>query len=130
MVDLNHVARETLALRAYEQRVSNISVIDALAAARVLVLDGGASAGSHRGRLAHEAVLRAPADGHTIGFSGSGFIINSYLYKMPFKTSVTFTYDSGEFEKGMIETNQSSLVKLRLASRRTSAWSCVVRLPA
>jgi PAS domain S-box-containing protein len=32
MVDVNHVVRETLALRAYEQRVSNISVIDALAA--------------------------------------------------------------------------------------------------
>jgi signal transduction histidine kinase len=32
MVDINQVARETLALRAYEQRVSNITVIDALAA--------------------------------------------------------------------------------------------------
>lgn len=32
MVDVNQVVRETLALRAYEQRVSNISVIDALAA--------------------------------------------------------------------------------------------------
>ena len=32
MVDVNQVARETLALRTYEQRVSNISVIDALAA--------------------------------------------------------------------------------------------------
>ena len=32
MVDVNHVVRETLALRAYDQRVSNISVIDALAA--------------------------------------------------------------------------------------------------
>src|SRR5207244_6543987 len=32
MVDVNQVARETLALRAYEQRVSNIIVIDALAA--------------------------------------------------------------------------------------------------
>src|SRR5947199_10521069 len=32
MVDVNQVARETLALRAYEQRVSNITVIDALAA--------------------------------------------------------------------------------------------------
>jgi CheY-like chemotaxis protein len=31
-VDVNQVVRETLALRAYEQRVSNISVIDALAA--------------------------------------------------------------------------------------------------
>jgi two-component system, cell cycle sensor histidine kinase and response regulator CckA len=31
MVDVNQVARETLALRAYEQRVSNITVIDALA---------------------------------------------------------------------------------------------------
>jgi len=31
MVDLNQVVRETLALRAYEQRVTNISVIDALA---------------------------------------------------------------------------------------------------
>jgi hypothetical protein len=31
MVDINQVVRETLALRAYEQRVSNISVIDALA---------------------------------------------------------------------------------------------------
>jgi CheY-like chemotaxis protein len=32
MVDINHVVRETLALRAYDQRLSNISVIDALAA--------------------------------------------------------------------------------------------------
>jgi two-component system cell cycle sensor histidine kinase/response regulator CckA len=32
MVDVNQVVRETLALRSYEQRVSNISVIDALAA--------------------------------------------------------------------------------------------------
>jgi PAS domain S-box-containing protein len=32
MVDVNQVARETLALRAYEQRLTNITVIDALAA--------------------------------------------------------------------------------------------------
>ncbi len=32
MVDLNQVVRATLALRAYEQRVTNITVIDALAA--------------------------------------------------------------------------------------------------
>jgi signal transduction histidine kinase len=32
MVDINQVVRETLGLRAYEQRVSNIAVIDALAA--------------------------------------------------------------------------------------------------
>ncbi len=32
MVDINQVIRETLALRAYEQRVTNIDVIDALAA--------------------------------------------------------------------------------------------------
>jgi signal transduction histidine kinase/BarA-like signal transduction histidine kinase len=32
MVDLNQVVRETLAMRAYEQRVTNIVVIDALAA--------------------------------------------------------------------------------------------------
>jgi PAS domain S-box-containing protein len=32
MVDVNQVVRETLALRAYEQHVSNISIIDALAA--------------------------------------------------------------------------------------------------
>jgi len=32
MVDLNHVVRETLALRSYEQRVTNIQVIEALAA--------------------------------------------------------------------------------------------------
>jgi len=32
MVDLNQVIRETMALRAYEQHVSNIAVIDALAA--------------------------------------------------------------------------------------------------
>jgi len=31
MVDINQVVRETLALRSYEQRVTNISVIDALA---------------------------------------------------------------------------------------------------
>jgi signal transduction histidine kinase len=32
MVDVNQVVRETLALRAYEQRVTNITLIDALAA--------------------------------------------------------------------------------------------------
>ncbi len=32
MVDVNQVVRETLALRAYEQHVSNVAVIDALAA--------------------------------------------------------------------------------------------------
>jgi len=32
MVDVNQVARETLALRSYERRLSNITVIDALAA--------------------------------------------------------------------------------------------------
>ena len=32
MVDINQVVRETLALRSYEQRVTNITVIDALAA--------------------------------------------------------------------------------------------------
>jgi two-component system cell cycle sensor histidine kinase/response regulator CckA len=32
MVDMNHVVRETLALRAYDQRLSNINVLDALAA--------------------------------------------------------------------------------------------------
>jgi signal transduction histidine kinase len=32
MVDLNQVVRETLSLRSYEQRVTNITVIDALAA--------------------------------------------------------------------------------------------------
>ncbi len=32
MVDINQVVRETLALRSYEQRVTNVSVIDALAA--------------------------------------------------------------------------------------------------
>src|SRR4029079_61818 len=32
MVDVNQVVRETLALRSYKQRVSNITVIDALAA--------------------------------------------------------------------------------------------------
>ena len=32
MVDLNHVVRETLALRAYEQRITNIGIVDALAA--------------------------------------------------------------------------------------------------
>ncbi len=32
MVDLNQVVRETLALRSYEQRVNNITTIEALAA--------------------------------------------------------------------------------------------------
>ena len=37
MVDVNQVVRETLALRAYEQRLSNIAIIDALAAGLPLV---------------------------------------------------------------------------------------------
>lgn len=32
MVDLNHVVRDTLALRAYEQRVTNVVILEALAA--------------------------------------------------------------------------------------------------
>src|SRR5213075_907164 len=32
MVDINHVVRETLARRSFEQRVTNVMVIDALAA--------------------------------------------------------------------------------------------------
>jgi signal transduction histidine kinase/CheY-like chemotaxis protein len=32
MVDLNHVVRETLALRSYEQHITNITIVDALAA--------------------------------------------------------------------------------------------------
>jgi len=41
MVDVNHVVRETLGLRAYEQRVTNITVIDALAAGLPLVFADG-----------------------------------------------------------------------------------------
>ena len=41
MVDINQVVRETLALRAYEQRVSNITIIDALAARLPQVLADG-----------------------------------------------------------------------------------------
>jgi two-component system NtrC family sensor kinase len=37
MVDLNQVIRDTLALRAYEQRVNNVTTIDALAAGLPLV---------------------------------------------------------------------------------------------
>ena len=37
MVDLNQVVRETLALRSYEQRLSNISILEALAAGLPLV---------------------------------------------------------------------------------------------
>jgi two-component system NtrC family sensor kinase len=37
MVDVNQVVRETLALRAYDQRLTNISIIDALAAGLPLV---------------------------------------------------------------------------------------------
>lgn len=38
VVDVNHVIRETLALRAYEQRVTNITLIEALAAGLPTVL--------------------------------------------------------------------------------------------
>jgi signal transduction histidine kinase len=41
MVDVNQIVRETLALRSYEQRVTNISVIDALAAGLPLVFADG-----------------------------------------------------------------------------------------
>lgn len=37
MVDLNHVVRETVALRAYEQHVANVVIIEALAAGLPLV---------------------------------------------------------------------------------------------
>jgi PAS domain S-box-containing protein len=37
MVDLNHVVRETLGLRSYEQRITNIRVVDALASGLPLV---------------------------------------------------------------------------------------------
>ena len=38
MVDLNHVVRDTLSLRSYEQRITNISIVDALAAGLPQVL--------------------------------------------------------------------------------------------
>jgi two-component system cell cycle sensor histidine kinase/response regulator CckA len=41
MVDMNQIVRETLALRSYEQRVTNITVIDALAAGLPPVLADG-----------------------------------------------------------------------------------------
>jgi two-component system NtrC family sensor kinase len=41
MVDVNQIVRETLALRSYEQRVSNITVIDALSAGLPQVLADG-----------------------------------------------------------------------------------------
>ncbi len=41
MVDVNQIVRETLALRSYEQRVTNVSVIDALAAGLPLVFADG-----------------------------------------------------------------------------------------
>src|SRR5207249_3292113 len=41
MVDVNAIVRETLALRSYEQRVSNIEVIEALAAGLPLVFADG-----------------------------------------------------------------------------------------
>jgi signal transduction histidine kinase/CheY-like chemotaxis protein len=41
MVDVNQVVRETLALRAYDQRVSNIKTIDALASGLPLVFADG-----------------------------------------------------------------------------------------
>jgi CheY-like chemotaxis protein len=41
MVDVNQVVRETLALRSYEQRLSNITIIDALAAGLPHVLADG-----------------------------------------------------------------------------------------
>src|SRR5207253_4059740 len=41
MIDVNTVIRETLALRSYEQRVSNIEVIAALAAGLPLVFADG-----------------------------------------------------------------------------------------
>ena len=41
MVDVNQIVRETLALRAYEQRVTNITVIDALAAGLPYVFADG-----------------------------------------------------------------------------------------
>ena len=37
MVDLNHVVRDTLALRAYEQRVANVVILEALASGLPLV---------------------------------------------------------------------------------------------
>jgi two-component system NtrC family sensor kinase len=41
MIDVNQIIRETLALRSYEQRVSNIAVIDALSAGLPQVLADG-----------------------------------------------------------------------------------------
>jgi two-component system NtrC family sensor kinase len=41
MVDINKVVRETLALRSYEQRVTNIAIIDALASGLPLIFADG-----------------------------------------------------------------------------------------
>ncbi len=60
MVDLNQVVRETLALRSYEQRLSNITILEALAAGLPQVFCGSApdSAGAaqpdHQRRTGHD----------------------------------------------------------------------------
>ena len=61
MVDLNQVVRETLALRAYEQRVTNITVIDALAVRPAAGLrrrapDAAGAAQPHHQRRAGDAL--------------------------------------------------------------------------
>ena len=58
LVDLNHIVRETLGLRAYEQRITNITVIPALAA--------GPAAGLRR-RPPGEAGPAQPADERRTG---------------------------------------------------------------
>ena len=54
MVDVNQVVRETLALRAYEQRVTNITVIDALAAGSAAGIRGRSSGAAGAAQPDHQ----------------------------------------------------------------------------
>jgi two-component system cell cycle sensor histidine kinase/response regulator CckA len=86
MVDVNQVVRETLALRAYEQRVTNIIVFDALAAGLPQVF----------------------ADGHQIQQVLLNLIINAEQAMLSAHgrgTLVLRTWQDGEHESIMFEIN-------------------------
>ena len=104
MVDVNQVVRETLALRAYEQRVTNITVIDALAA----------------------GLPQAFADGHQVQQVLLNLIINAEQAMLSANgrgVLVVRTWHDNEREAVVLEINDDGPGSPTTCSRRSSIRS-------
>jgi len=101
MVDVNQVVRETLALRAYEQRISNIDIIDALAAGLPQVF----------------------ADGHQVQQVLLNLVINAEQAMLAAKgrgTIVVRTWHDADQESVILEINDDGRAFPTSCSRRSS----------